>query len=181
MISLHFLTEVNYLGRPIVAAQEETDRAYQTITNRKPRSGFSLLEIILATGILASSTVLLLSLFSTGERHSVQAENRVVAQMLCVSKLEELIADPTQIQSVSDEPFETHPEWTFTVDSSPSDVEGLIQLRVFVTKADEANPQRRDTSESRSPDLLKKRFEIVRLVRIPQQNKINGATNEPRI
>ncbi len=42
--------------------------------------GFSLLEVIIATGILAASTVLLLSLFSTGGRHADRAETLVLGK-----------------------------------------------------------------------------------------------------
>ena len=124
------------------------------------RRGFSLLEVIIATGILAASAVLLLSLFSTGERHAVKAESRVFAQMLCQSKLDELLADPSQLRSVDDEPFKGYAKWSYSVEWTPTDIEGLVRLRVSVAEVEEF-----DQLENSNAAIDRQTFELVRWTR----------------
>ena len=99
--------------------------------------GFSLLEVMIATAILATSTILLLSLFSTGERHAKKAETRVLGQMLCQSKLDELLADPALIRSVVEEPLAGYDNWTYSVDWTATGIDGLVSLRVSVSEVRE--------------------------------------------
>ncbi len=124
------------------------------------RGGFSLLEVIIATAILATSTVLLLSLFATGERHSKKAETRVLAQMLCQSKLDELLADPTLLGIVDDEPLAGYDDWTYSVDWTPTDIDGLVRLRVSVSEVETMD---RLESTLAAPD--QRAFELVRWTR----------------
>jgi type II secretion system protein I len=110
------------------------------------RHGFSLLEVIIATAILSSSALLLLSLLATGERHSRRAEERVRAQLLCQAKLDELLADPSQIRKVEAEVMLEAPGWAWSADWQPTQITGLAELRVSVTRipgfvaADAASP-----------------------------------------
>jgi type II secretion system protein I len=124
------------------------------------RGGFSLLEVIIATGILATSTVLLLSLFATGERHAKRAEERVFAQMLCQSTLDELLADPSQLQRVEDELLAGYGDWTYSVDWTPTDIEGLVRLHVSVKHVDAI-----DQLENRGTVSDRNVFELVRWTR----------------
>ena len=101
---------------------------------RNRRSGFSLLEVIIATAILAASAVMLMSMFSMGERHTKRADERVIAQMLCQSKLDELLADPSQILPVKADAIPQYPGWVSSVDVQPTSLEKFVQLRVSVTR-----------------------------------------------
>ena len=122
--------------------------------------GFSLLEVIIATGILATSSVLLLTLFSTGEQHASRAEKRVLAQMMCQSKLDELLANPILLRHVADEPLDGHPNWSYSVDWTPTQVEGLVQLQVSIGEITSANQRELDDQLDRRPA-----FELVRWLR----------------
>ena len=124
--------------------------------------GFSLLEVIIATGILATSTVLLLSLFSTGERHTKRAERRVLAQMLCQSKLDELIVDSAQLQAVENEPLEGYPDWSLTVEWAPLEIAGLVSVRVLIQQTPERNKM--DAPDTTPPSAT---FSLVRWMRHP--------------
>ena len=145
-----------------------------------PGRGYSLLEVIIATGVLTTSTVLLLNVFSTGDRHSVRAERRVHAQMLCQSTLDELLADPTQIHSVVRERIRREPDWTISVDWTPTHIDGLMRLRVAVFHEAEHNSRRvgsaSDTTSTSSakirPDEAQavSDFELIRWVRAETQN-----------
>lgn len=97
------------------------------------RAGFSLLEIIIATAILAASGILLMSMFSTADRHGRRAEERVIAQMLCQSKLQELLATPDQILPIEGDVFPQYPGWIYNVSLAPTAIERFVRLTVQVT------------------------------------------------
>ncbi|MBM4000810.1 MAG: prepilin-type N-terminal cleavage/methylation domain-containing protein [Planctomycetes bacterium] len=146
------------------------------IRTRSPAQGFSLLEVIIATAILSASTVLLLSLFSAGDRHGRSAEDRVMAQMLCQSKVEELLAHPSGWEIATEEPFSDDSEWAFSVDWEPTDVDGLVRLRVSASKIETPSaapaPRDADPREHAGPfagrrvnERNRTLFEIVRWTR----------------
>ena len=89
-----------------------------------------------------------------------------MAQMFCQSKLEELIADPKQLRKITDEPIIDHPDWTYSVEGTPTEIEGLVRLRVSVTKVGSiekmAGVGGRSEIDPRSP---RKVFELIRLTR----------------
>lgn len=102
-------------------------------SNARIRSGFSLLEVIIATAILAASGVMLMSMFSTGDRHARRAEKRALAQMLCQSKMDELLANPNQLQPIETQVFQHYPGWIYSVALHPTALEGFVQLSLSVT------------------------------------------------
>ena len=121
--------------------------------------GFSLLEVIIATGIMATSSALLLSLLSTGEQHATRAETRGMAQVLCHTKLDELLADPQQLREVNKEPLLGYEDWQYSVNWQPLEIPGLIRIRVSVQRAVPGDPSKTSTAPSKS-------FELVRWARI---------------
>jgi prepilin-type N-terminal cleavage/methylation domain-containing protein len=56
--------------------------------------GFSLIEVIVATGVLCTASVALLSLFLSSADAMLAARHRTVASILARAKLEELLSDP---------------------------------------------------------------------------------------
>ena len=95
--------------------------------------GFSLLEVIIATAILAGSSVVLMSMFSTGDRHALRANKRMIAQMLCQTKLEELLANPALLMPIEAEVFPQYPGWVYSTALEATTLEGFVQLTVSVT------------------------------------------------
>jgi len=107
---------------------------------RSAPAGFSLLEVILALGILAGAVAAL------GEvaRHAMEsariARDSTIAQLLCESKMAEITAGITLAEPVIDEPFDTTddpelPDWLYTIEVEPIDTEaGLSVVRVTVVK-----------------------------------------------
>ncbi len=67
-----------------------------------------------------------------GVRHAEEARELTRAQLLCESKMEEIAAGVTALESASMVPFETDPEWTYTVEVSPLDQQLLTLVRVTV-------------------------------------------------
>lgn len=98
------------------------------------RRAFSLLEVIIATAILAASAVMLMSMFSTGDRHAVRADERTMAQMLCQSKLDELIADPAQILPIQSEVILQYPGWVWSLEVQETSVPEFVRLTVSITR-----------------------------------------------
>jgi len=100
----------------------------------RSHGGFSLLEVIIATAILAASGMMLMSIFSMGDRHTQRADERTIAQMLCQSKLEELLADRSQLIPIQAEVIRQYPGWVSSVALKPTQLEGFVQLTVSVTR-----------------------------------------------
>lgn len=129
------------------------------------RQALSLLEMILATAMLASSTVLLLSILSAGDQHGRRAEQRVLGQILCQSKLDELITDPTASHDVDQEPINGYPEWVYSVKEMKTELPGVVRWEVSVTWINPTNDTRQANDAS-----SKKTFELIRLQRIPDDS-----------
>jgi prepilin-type N-terminal cleavage/methylation domain-containing protein len=70
-------------GRP---ASPELDRA------RRSDAGFSLIEVVVATGIMATALVMLAQLFGLSTRSNIGARNTTYAAVLAQQKVEELRA-----------------------------------------------------------------------------------------
>lgn len=128
--------------------------------------GFSLLEVIVALAILSTSTVLLLNIFTTAEKHSVRGEERVRQQILCRTLMNELLLlRPNEIQNVEDEPLEADPNWHYSVESTPTHIEGVMRLRVTVYRLRTVNQQADVGDLATRP---RRSFQLVRWFRIPR-------------
>lgn len=129
--------------------------------NAPVRSGYSLLEVILATAILLGSVVVLGELASIGRKHVNSAEKLAAAQLVCETKLNEILAGLSPLESVAETPVESTdfaprgeladdalasseilasetleaaPQWLYSVDVQPLDWPGLVALKVTVTE-----------------------------------------------
>ena len=141
------------------------------------RSGFSLMEVLLATGILLGSVIVLGELAAIGRQHANSAEDLATAQQLCRNRLSEMLAGLTSIEPVEAEPLEViveevsvesdesvlaiepdeEPEWLHSVEIEPMDDVGLVSVRVTVWRAE-------DDEEEEGP---RKAFSLVRWMRDP--------------
>ena len=101
------------------------------------RCGLTLLEVILAIAILGMSLTVIGELVRVGVRAAENARDLTNAQMLCESRLAEITAGIMPTEDVQMTPIQTmdvSPEWYYSVETAPSDQEGLIILRVSVFK-----------------------------------------------
>lgn len=126
------------------------------------RKGFSLLEVLLATSILVGCLAVLSELAAIGRQHADDAEKYTVAQSICQTKINEILAGLAWPDSVENEEVEDHPEWLYSVATESLAQPGLLALRVTVTENVEDRPPRK--------------FTAVRWIRERQDR---GATKEP--
>jgi type II secretory pathway pseudopilin PulG len=128
------------------------------------RRAFSLLEVLLATGILLGSLIVLSELASIGRRRVRDAEDLTVAQRICQTKIHEILAGIQDPVPVEDAEVEDEPGWFYSVQTGPvAGQQGLIAVRVTVTQ---------DVAEAGGQAFLpaagqSEQFTLVRWVRDP--------------
>ena len=94
------------------------------------RHAFSLLEVLLATGILVGSAAVLMELASIGNQHAASARDLAKSQLICQTKLNEIICGLAPAETVQPTPLEEDPRWVYWVDVQPADQPGLLVLEV---------------------------------------------------
>lgn len=119
------------------------------------RRGFSLLEVLLATGILIGSSIVLMELASIGMRHAASARDLSQAQLICQTKLNEIVAGVTPAETARPMPYEDDPRWTYWVTVQPTERVGLVLLEVGV-------------AQELIPNKQTNRFSLVRWIRDPK-------------
>lgn len=103
------------------------------------RRAFSLLEMILAMALLAGALVVLGELARMGMRSAAVASQTARAQLLCESKLAEVLAAPELVapiqRAVLEYQFEPgEPEWLYSVEPVTIEDGGLVAVRVTVVE-----------------------------------------------
>ena len=99
-----------------------------------PAAGFSLLEVILALSILVGAIAVLGELVRLGTMNAASARDITQAQLLCETKLAEVMAGLTFPEIVQSVPCETDPTYLYSIDVQPLDMPGLMILTVTVTQ-----------------------------------------------
>jgi type II secretion system protein I len=134
------------------------------------RDGFSLLEVSLALAILAGAIAVLGEASRLSLRNAALARDLAHAQLLCESKLAEIVSGITPAEPVDRMPFDEtttdsidpdEAPWVYTIETNETDETGLISVRVTVT---------RDLPEERRPV----QFSLVRWLPDP-----NATTSSP--
>jgi Tfp pilus assembly protein PilV len=127
---------------------------------RAGRAAFSLIEVLLAMSILFGSLIVLGHLANIGRQHADDAEKLTAAQLICQTKLNEILAGATPATSVQDRAVDDAPGWAYSVEVQSVDQSGLASLRVTV-KEDVS-----DLEESMEGRPVKE-FSLVRWIRDP--------------
>ncbi len=108
--------------------------------HRPPRSGLSLLEVILSIAILGGAMVVIGALVNLGYRSAAQAKIRSDANILVNTKMSEVVAGVLPLESTSAAPIEENPQWKYSVEVEEAQQLGLLLLTVYVEQANAANP-----------------------------------------
>jgi len=151
------------------------------------RWGFSLMEVLLATGILLGSVVVLGELADIARRHANAAEELATAQRLCQNKLNEILAGLTALEPVEAEPLDGNvenlqddeltpaiqtdkePTWLHSVEIEPLDEIPLVSVRVRVWQAE---------TDDEKADRRPRAFSLVRWMRDPLVDE-TGLIDQP--
>ena len=107
------------------------------------KAGFSLLEVILALAILAGAIAVLGEASRLALQNAETARDMAQAQLLCESKLAEILSGITPAEAVDRTVFDTtttasinpdEPAWLYSIETEPTDEDGLIAVRVTVMR-----------------------------------------------
>jgi len=98
------------------------------------RAGFSLLEVMLATGILLGCLIVLGELAAVGRRHARDAEQLTEAQLLARSRLNEILAGAAPLESQPASEAAELPGWSCKVAVEPLGRLGLSSVTVTVAR-----------------------------------------------
>ncbi len=97
---------------------------------RKRSSGFSLLEVILATAILLACLFVLGQMAYVGRKDAEDAADATTAQLICRSKLNEILVGAAPVASVESQPVAEMPGWVYSVEVESLEQFGLVSLRI---------------------------------------------------
>ena len=99
------------------------------------RSGFSLLEILVATSMLAMAVAALSQLASVGRKHLAAATEQAIATRLATNQMARLAAgiDPPTPQDA--QPLAEDPTWEYQIEAMPIALPNLVEVRVNVRRA----------------------------------------------
>lgn len=105
---------------------------------RRARRGFSLFEVLLAMSILLASLMVLGEMAAVGRRHARDAEQLSAAQLVCRSRLNEIMAGAAPLESQAASEIAELPGWTWKVQVEPLGHYGLSSVTVTVTRVGRA-------------------------------------------
>lgn len=137
------------------------------------RTAFSLLEVLLAMSILFGSLIVLGQLATIGREHALDAEDLTTAQLICQTKLNEILAGVTPARSVRKQPVEDALGWAYEVEVQSLDQPGLASLTVTVS---EDVPEIQQSMEGRPIE----QFTLTRWIRDPyRQGPASSGSDAP--
>lgn len=120
----------------------------------RSRSGVTLLEVLLALGILLLSLAAIGQLYANGVRGSLRAKLQTEAILRCETKLAEVVAGVEPFQAVSGMTFPDDPAWKWSLTLSAAEQYGLYEAELTV--------------EKQGTGLSGAQFALKRLVREPE-------------
>ena len=129
---------------------------------RALRCGFSLMEVLLGIGILLASLIVLGSLAVVGRRHAESAAALTDAQVICQTKLNEILIGAAPLAPVERQAVEGMDGWVYSVEVESQDRFGMVTLRVTASQV----PSDQDASWEESPGP---KFMLTRWMHAPDR------------
>ena len=138
---------------------------------RRRRTGFSLLEVLLATSMLLACLIILGELASVGRRHARNAEQLTAAQLVCRSRLSEILAGaaPRESQAASELP--ELPGWSWKVQIEPLGRYGLSLVTVTVARVEPAALETPTVGGGKS-------FSLTRWMHSPERSRADAGDDD---
>jgi len=130
----------------------------------KSRSGFSLMEMVIATAVLAGSGVALFALVGQASQLARKAEERTVALQLAQSTLDEFLAGgsdaETETETETEGTFESDPRWSYRIEQSDIRASGQSEVRlkkivVSIYRSSESSGAAQGTTDSAIVSLVR--------------------------
>ena len=115
------------------------------------RRGLSLIEVIIAMGILVGTTAILAQLISVGEKQASKAVEMTEAQTICHNKMAELMSGLSPLTAIKDEPAAIDSPWNYSVQIEPVGFRDLYSLTVSVSSQRNALANPAEDLESSGP------------------------------
>jgi prepilin-type N-terminal cleavage/methylation domain-containing protein len=108
------------------------------------RRGMSLLEVLLALAILGGCLAAIGGLIHLGAHSAVEAREITTAQLLCETKMSEIVAGIIPAEPAGPLPFDLpeHIGWVYYVDMRPLPQPGMMELTVTVMQGAEVQSSR---------------------------------------
>jgi type II secretion system protein I len=130
------------------------------------RRGLSLLEVMLALAILGLSLATIGELMRLGSRSAELARDMTTAQILCETKVSEIVTGMLPAISTAPTPIVdagSGNDWLYSVETQQIGVDGLLAVRVMVQQ---------------NPELVARpaTFVLVRWMIDPNQQPLTGTT-----
>ncbi len=100
--------------------------------NGARQRGFSLMEVMLATAMLLASLVVLGQMAGVGRHHAEDAESLTTAQLLCLARLNAILAGAEPAQSQAETAVPDVPGWTYEVAVQRQSQFDLVSVQVTV-------------------------------------------------
>jgi len=126
------------MNKSSLAKTQLSKRSASKPTPGRPRSGLSLLEVILSIAILGGSMVVIGHLYNLGYRSALATQFRSEANLHADTKMAELAAGVLPIESSGETEIEGAPGWQYAVEIEDSFQPGLFLATVIVTKGEES-------------------------------------------
>lgn len=128
------------------------------------RSGFSLLEVVLALAILAGAFAALGEVMRLGDRNAEVARDVARAEMLAESVMSEVIAGARPLANAAARfNLAADPPWTYSITVEPTEFAELVAVRVSVT-------------QETTPELDPAQCDLVRWMANPDYLPVSGGT-----
>ncbi len=114
-------------------------RSQRLQTEQCPRrEGITLLEVVLALGLMAIAMTLLAQLVFIGNRAARDARDLSKAQLYCESVMSEVVVGIRTPDSVSLSPLDADLDWLYSIDVGTTSSETLSAVRVTVQQNTES-------------------------------------------
>ena len=104
------------------------------VRHATPRSGLSLLEVLIALAIFLLSLVAISQLIEQGANMAVEMDDRSYASMLAQSKLAEVVSGAEPLTGFGDTAIDGEPDWFCSLTADADTIPGLYKVVVTVHK-----------------------------------------------
>ena len=119
-------------GRPF--AERKATFSVSRHGSARTRNGLSLLEIVLAIGILLTALTVITRLFSTGNRASIDSQLGIEAMRRCELRMAELVSRRAGELTPGEFVFADDPAWSGSLNIADGPLDGLQVVTVEVRR-----------------------------------------------